>query len=66
MAEESCLNCGRGDREVPILTWRYQGEPLWICSSCIPYLIHHTDVVMAKVEAKNRSQSAASTGKQAE
>ncbi len=35
-----CFNCERGDGEVPLLDWRYQGQALWICPDCLPALIH--------------------------
>jgi hypothetical protein len=64
MAEETCVNCGQSEADIPMIAWRYQGETIWICSRCIPYLIHHTEVVMAKVHAGNGAHSTAPTRKQ--
>ena len=36
-----CINCGRDELEIPILQLSYQREALWICSSCLPVLIHN-------------------------
>ncbi len=36
-----CLNCRRSDHEIPLVTLRYAGQVTWICSQCLPMLIHH-------------------------
>lgn len=41
-----CFNCQRGETEVPITTWRYQGSNIWVCSQCLPLLIHKLDQVI--------------------
>lgn len=35
-----CLNCGRSDLQVPLVSLRYAGHPTWICPQCLPLLIH--------------------------
>ena len=35
-----CLNCGRSEQEVPLVSLRYAGEARWICSQCFPLVIH--------------------------
>ncbi len=35
-----CLNCGRSDREIPLVSLLYEGQGAWICSQCLPILIH--------------------------
>lgn len=46
-----CINCERNDGEVPILSLRYQGEDLWICSSCFPILIHKPEKLAGRLES---------------
>lgn len=41
-----CFNCQRGEAEVPITTWRYQGSNIWVCSQCLPLLIHKLEQVV--------------------
>jgi Zn-finger protein len=41
-----CFNCGRGEAEVPIISWRYQGGNVWVCSQCLPLLIHKLEQVV--------------------
>jgi len=35
-----CLNCGKSEKEIPLVNLRYNGAQNWICSRCIPVLIH--------------------------
>ena len=35
-----CLNCGNSEMEAPLIAVRYAGESIWICSPCMPVLIH--------------------------
>lgn len=36
----TCLNCQRPESLVPLVSLRYQGASAWICSQCLPILIH--------------------------
>lgn len=49
---EVCFNCERTDTEVPITNWQYQGQQLWVCSQCMPLLIHQLDEVVATWEVE--------------
>ncbi len=43
MARESgkgCVECGREEREVPLLRLEYRGGAFWICPQHLPILIH--------------------------
>lgn len=46
-----CFNCERGEAEVPITRWRYQGGGIWVCSQCMPLLIHKLDEVKEVLRA---------------
>lgn len=45
MADTSyaCLNCGQPEELAPLVSLRYQGRSAWICSQCLPILIHKPD-----------------------
>lgn len=43
LAEYNCLNCGNSEMEAPLVSVRYGGENIWICSPCMPVLIHKPD-----------------------
>lgn len=38
--EQKCYRCGRSEEMVPLLPCRYEGESLWVCTRCLPVLIH--------------------------
>ena len=38
--QPTCLNCGRTDKQVPLLHLTFQGGPKYICPQCMPVLIH--------------------------
>ena len=48
---ETCFNCGRTEAQAPVSNWKYQGQQLWVCSECMPLLIHKLDEVMAVWQA---------------
>jgi len=35
-----CFNCGRNEDEVPVLPCRKKGKSIWVCTKCLPALIH--------------------------
>ena len=46
-----CFNCERSEAEVPLIRWRYQGGGVWVCSQCMPLLIHKLDQVKEVLRA---------------
>lgn len=45
----TCLNCGRTEQEVPLVSLRFRGEPRSICPQCLPLLIHHPERLAGKL-----------------
>jgi MinD superfamily P-loop ATPase len=37
---QQCFRCATGEDEAPLLPIRSQGQSLWVCSHCLPALIH--------------------------
>lgn len=37
---QSCFRCGASEEEAVLLPCRSQGESLWVCTHCLPPLIH--------------------------
>ena len=35
-----CLNCERDESIIPLVSLRYARKQAWICSQCLPILIH--------------------------
>jgi hypothetical protein len=58
----TCVNCGRGEAEAPLAAWRYQGRALWICSDCLPVLIHHREQLLGKLKGDGAEQAGESQG----
>ncbi len=44
-----CLNCERTEQEMPLVSLRYAGEPAWICTQCLPVLIHQPQRLAGKL-----------------
>jgi Na+-translocating ferredoxin:NAD+ oxidoreductase RNF subunit RnfB len=38
--EQSCFRCGRGEQRAVLLPVRTEGRSLWVCTRCLPALIH--------------------------
>ena len=36
----TCVNCERNDSEIPLLQFRFQDEQRWVCTGCLPTLLH--------------------------
>ncbi|MGA3287392.1 MAG: hypothetical protein ABSD46_08195 [Bacteroidota bacterium] len=54
-----CLNCKQSERETPLLHLRYNGDELWICSQCLPTLIHAPQKLIGKLENAEQIRPAA-------
>jgi MinD superfamily P-loop ATPase len=37
---QTCFRCAAGEEAAPLLPVRYQGRSLWVCTHCLPALIH--------------------------
>lgn len=37
---QSCYRCGNTEDDVPVLPSRFQGNSVWVCTRCLPGLIH--------------------------
>jgi len=37
---QRCFRCSAGEDQVPLMPVRYQGRSLWVCTHCLPALIH--------------------------
>lgn len=48
-ANLNCLNCGNPENQVPLISIRFGGQPLWVCSQCMPVLIHEPQQLANKL-----------------
>ena len=37
---QTCFNCGSSEDDRPLLPVRTQGQSTWVCTRCLPHLIH--------------------------
>lgn len=37
---QTCFSCGASEKEVTLLPCRRNGESVWVCTRCLPALIH--------------------------
>ncbi len=37
---QKCFNCGNTEMDRPLLPCRKEGESVWVCTRCLPALIH--------------------------
>ena len=53
MSEEKvvyqCLNCHRPETAIPLISLRYAGSQAWICSGCLPILIHQPQQLVGRL-----------------
>ena len=54
ITEFNCQNCDRSEMEIPLISARYAGEQLWICSSCMPVLIHKPDQLVGTLKGADK------------
>ncbi len=47
---KNCLNCNRSENEIPLVTLTYTSKPAYICSFCLPLLIHQPQQLIGKLE----------------
>jgi len=38
--EQTCFRCGSGERQAVLIPVRTAGRSLWVCTHCLPALIH--------------------------
>ena len=47
----TCLNCENSEMKIPLISLRYAGRQAFICSQCMPVLIHETQSLTEKLDA---------------
>ncbi len=44
-----CLNCDSSETEVPLITLRHNGSQTFLCTRCLPILIHRPQQLIGKL-----------------
>jgi hypothetical protein len=47
---KNCLSCNRTENEIPLVTLTYSSKPAYICSHCLPLLIHHPEELIGRLK----------------
>ena len=45
-----CLNCNASENNIPLVSLVYSGKSAFICSSCLPVLIHQPQKLIGKLD----------------
>lgn len=53
-----CLNCNASENEMPLVNLVYSGKPAFICSRCLPILIHKPEMLIGKIEGAEKIKAA--------
>lgn len=49
-----CLNCDASENEIPLVNLVFEGKPAFICSSCLPVLIHQPQKLVGKLDGADK------------
>jgi hypothetical protein len=52
--EKHCLNCSITENEIPLVNLVYSGKNIFICSRCLPLLIHQPERLIGKLEGAEK------------
>jgi hypothetical protein len=55
---QTCINCGRSEQEIPLVVLRYQGKDWHLCPGCLPTLIHQPQKLAGKLPGAENMQPA--------
>jgi len=47
---KNCLSCNMSENEIPLVTLTYSSKPAYICSHCLPLLIHHPEEFIGRLK----------------
>ena len=45
-----CLNCNTSENDIPLVNLVYTGKQAFICSNCLPLLIHHPQKLIGTLD----------------
>jgi hypothetical protein len=53
-----CINCERTEEEMPLLNFDFKGEKVYICSGCMPVLLHSPAKLAGKLPGAEKIEPA--------
>ncbi|MDY0082228.1 MAG: hypothetical protein RBR74_03515 [Ignavibacteriaceae bacterium] len=51
---KNCLSCNRTENEIPLVSLNYSSKQTYICSYCLPLLIHHPEQLIGKLKGADK------------
>ena len=48
---KNCISCNRDEHTVPLVSITFAQKPAWICTQCLPTLIHDPQRLQSKFES---------------
>ncbi|MEJ5261287.1 MAG: hypothetical protein WHT45_01300 [Ignavibacterium sp.] len=55
---KQCLNCNVSENEIPLVNLNFAGRKEFICSRCLPILIHSPQKLVGKLDGADKIPSA--------
>ncbi len=52
----TCINCERPESVLPLVSITFAQNPTWICTQCLPTLIHNPDKLADKFSNMNTEE----------
>ena len=52
-----CVNCDRSEEEMPLINIQYKGEKIFVCSGCMPVLLHSPAKMVGKIQDADKIQA---------
>lgn len=49
-----CVHCNASENEMPLVSLVYSGKSVFICSMCLPVLIHQPQRLIGKLEGAEK------------
>jgi hypothetical protein len=45
----TCINCERSQAEIPLLLLQFKDQGFWLCSGCLPTLLHQPQKLVGRL-----------------
>jgi len=52
-----CINCDQSEEEIPLINIQYKGEKIFVCSGCMPILLHSPAKMVGKLKDADKIQA---------
>jgi hypothetical protein len=52
----ACVNCDRTQAEIPLLRLQFKEAGFWLCSGCLPTLLHRPEKLVGRLHGAEHIQ----------